>query len=260
MIRALSLVAFFTVANFAATGCSGSGDESNGGSAGVTPTPDHDAATDGEGAVGACAGSGCLPIAIKNVCDPTHTTLIKDGYPLDDASNAVIQAGLLAGCAPAPVANSVEKGAPGTIDPTTGQPLAGVDTLLTCAGGAYVQKTVEYLDLFGVTPIHLIAASDSWQYALRTPGATVVGEMPYTSFGPTHDIILIEIVRDLTNGTPVLIAFGQEAESTRAAAWYVANEMIPKRASYDKRWYVYEWTAASDAGSSATYTLKASGS
>jgi hypothetical protein len=250
MTRALSLFAFFTIANFAATGCSGSGDAASSG-----PAPDP-----ADAGFGVCSGNGCLPIAIKNVCDPTHTTLVKDGLAADDASNAVIQAGLLAGCAPAPVASTLEKGASGPVDPTTGQPTAGIDTLLTVAGGTFVQKTVQYLDDLGATPVHLASTTGAWQYVSRGPGGGVVGEMPYASFGPSHDILLIEIVRDLTNGTPVLVVFGQEAESTAAAAWYVANEMIPKRASYDKRWYVYEWTAADDAGSSATYTLKASGS
>jgi hypothetical protein len=80
--------------------------------------------------------------------------------------------------------------------------------------------------------------------------------MPYAAFSPTHDMILIELVRDTATRTPVLIAYGQEAESTAAAAQYIANEMLPNRSRYDKSWYVYEWTAHDPGG---TYALKASG-
>jgi hypothetical protein len=140
--------------------------------------------------------------------------------------------------------------------------MAGTDTLLTVAGGTFVQKTVQYLDLIGATPIYLIAqsATSSWQYVSRAAGGPVVAQVPYSSFSPTHDILLIELVRDPTSGTPVLIAFGQEAESTAAAAWFLAHEIIPNRASYDKSWYVYEWTGGNEAGSAPMYTLRASGS
>jgi hypothetical protein len=84
--------------------------------------------------------------------------------------------------------------------------------------------------------------------------------MPRVDSTPSHDLILIELVRDPANGTLVLIGFGQQAESTAAAAQYVANQMLPvaNRASYDKAWYAYEWTAAGEAGPE-TFTLKASG-
>ena len=119
-----------------------------------------------------------------------------------------------------------------------------------------MQKTVGYLDLAGTTPVYLVAGDSSWQYLSRALGGRVIAEMPYADFSPTHDLILIELVRDTASATPVLIAFGQEAESTAAAARYIANEMIPNRIRYDKSWYVYEWTEQ-DAG--GTYALKASG-
>jgi hypothetical protein len=138
--------------------------------------------------------------------------------------------------------------------------VAGGGDLLTVSGGAYVQKLVDYLDKTGVTPVYLNTTDQSWQYLMRVPGGgVVVAELLLTSFSATHDILLIEMVRDPASGTPILIAFGQEAESTTAAAWYVANEMLPNRARYEKSWYVYEWTAAAAAGGTATYTLRASG-
>ena len=140
---------------------------------------------------------------MNDLCGHPHTTLLKDGYPADDASNAVMQAALVANCMPPPTPGVLEKGAPGAINPTTGRPLAGPDDLLTVAGGAFVQKTVAYLDLAGATPVYLVASdsAQSWQYWSRALGGRIVAEMPYAAFSPTHDIILIELVRDTATRT-----------------------------------------------------------
>jgi hypothetical protein len=248
--RFLSL---FSMTCFVAAGCGGS-DDAPPVNANVNPPPVNDA-----GQTNPCAGKDCS-IAMSQLCGRAHTTLIKDGLPPDDAANAVLQAALLKNCVPVPTPASLEKGAAGAIDPTTGRPMAGKDNLLTVAGGAYVQKTVSYLDLIGATQIYLVVGpTGSWQYLSRAAGGAIIAEMPAASFSPTHDIVLIEAVADPLSGTPVLITFGQEAESTAAAASYVASEILPNRAKYDKSWYVYEWTGASGAGAAATYTLKAAG-
>jgi len=253
-----------------ATGCSGSDDSP--GVAVATANPDvptgtSDASTAPVNSTGgsdagtpiACSNGGCTALAIRNLCDSPRTTLIKDEFPADNAANAVIQQALLDNCVPAPAATTLEKGASGPIDPMTGRPLSGKDDLLTIAGGAYVQKTVQYLDLTGATPVYLSPQTSAWQYISRSPGAPILAEMPYASFGPTHDIFVIELVRDPLSGAPVLITFGQEPESTAAAAWYVAHQMLPNRSSFGKSWYVYEWTGADEAGHPPTYALKASG-
>jgi len=271
MNRALSILALLPIVTFAETGCSGSGGTTdvspavvvNGSDAGTTNISPADASvvvvigSDG-GSPNNCSGAGCVSLSMIDLCGHGHTTLLKDGYPADDASNAVMQGAVVANCVPPPVPSVLEKGASGAIDPTTGRPLAGPDNLLTVAGGAFVQKTVGYLDRAGATPVYLLASdsAQSWQYWSRALGGRIVAEMPYAAFSPTHDMILIELVRDTATRTPVLIAYGQEAESTAAAAQYIANEMLPNRSRYDKSWYVYEWTAHDPGG---TYSLKASG-
>jgi hypothetical protein len=278
MNRALSILALLPFVTFAETGCSGSGGTTdvspaiadpnvvvvNGSDAGTTDGrpviagPDVVVNSSDAGSPGNCSGAGCGSLSMIDLCRHPHTTLLKDGYPADDAANAIMQSALVANCLPPPMSAVLEKGAPGAIDPSTGRPLAGPNDLLTVAGGAFVQKTVAFLDLTGATPLYLVAndSAQSWQYLSRAPGGPIAAEMPYAAFSATHDLILIELVRDAVSGTPVLIAFGQEAESTTAAARYIANEMLPNRSRYDKSWYVYEWTEH-DAG--ATYSLKASG-
>jgi hypothetical protein len=218
-----------------------------------------------------CGSSGCDLVTIANVCDNAATTKVLNTFTADSASNAVIQAGLVANCTPVPTTGSIQQADGGLINPTTGQPVAAGGNLLTVAGGYYVHKVVDYLDRMRITPVYLFQnGTDYWRYYRRGGGTdagadggssdALVAEMAWTDSSTTHDLIAIELVRDPASGTLVLIAFGQYAESTAAAAAYVANQMLPvaNRSSYDKSWYVYEWTAASEAGPE-TYTLKASG-
>src|SRR5690349_5048963 len=164
-------------------------------------TPNLDASTtpgvsDAGTPIVCSTNGGCPAFAVRNLCDSPRTTLIKDEFPADNASNAMIQQALVENCVPAPAATTLEKGAAGPIDPMTGRPLAGTGDLLTIAGGAYVQKTVEYLDLIGATPVYLISQTSGWQYISRSPGNPVIAELPSETFGPTHDIFVIELVRD----------------------------------------------------------------
>ena len=59
---------------------------------------------------------------------------------------------------------------------------------LTIAGGAYVQKTVAYLDKTGVTPVYLSSQTSGWQYISRSPGGPIIAEMPFAKLRHTYDI------------------------------------------------------------------------
>ena len=210
-------------------------------------------------------------VSIANVCGNGQTTMLLNSYPADNDANAVLQGGLTSQCAPPPTAGQIAQTSPGPINPSTGQPVAGGGNLLTVAGGFFVQSLVNYLDEAGITPVYLGRHDQNfWRYYRRGGGAdagpdggatdAVVAEISWTDSTATRDIILIELVRDPASGTLALIAFGQHAESTAAAARYVATQMLPvaNRSTYDKSWYVYDWRAASDAGPE-TFTPMASG-
>jgi hypothetical protein len=167
------------------------------------------------------------------------------------------------------MAASSPKDATGWINPTTGQPVAGPGDLLTVAGGTFVQKVVTYLDAIGATPVYLVMTPTSWEYHERAPAGDggadagagpIVASLRFDQMTPQHDLIAIQLVRD-ASGSLLLIAFGQEPESTAAAAWYVANVLLPNRANYNQSWYVYEWFGKSDAGPTGAddFDLLASG-
>jgi hypothetical protein len=218
-----------------------------------------------------CGTSGCNSVAIANLCDNAKTTMVLDASPPDNASNAVMQTALTDHCAPAPTTDSLVQGATGVVNPSTGQPVAGGGNLLTVAGGYYVQPIVDYLDNAGATPVYLSRiASDHYQYLLRGGGSDagaeggaidpVIATIATTDSTATKDLILVELVRDPRSGTLLLVSFGQHAEGTAAAARYVATQMLPaaNRATYTQSWYVYMWSAASEAGPE-TFGLIASG-
>jgi hypothetical protein len=218
-----------------------------------------------------CGTTGCTVVSIANICGNGQTTKLLNSYPADNDSNAVLQAGLTSQCVPPPSADQIAQTSPGPINTGTGQPVAGGGDLITVAGGFFVQLVVNYLDEAGITPIYLGRLDQNyWRFYRRGGGAdagadggaadSVVAEIAWTDSTETRDIILIELVRDPASGTLVLIAFGQRAESTAAAARYVATQMLPvaNRSTYTKSWYLYDWRAASDAGPE-TFTPIASG-
>jgi len=218
-----------------------------------------------------CGISGCNGVPIAHLCDQAKTTALLDGLASDDAANTVVQNAILANCAPPPTAASAPKGSGGPTNATTGQPVVGGNHLLTVAGGAFVQPTVAYLDAKSASPVYLVVTQTAWEYHLRGGGAdagteggtsdSLLTSLAFTAGSPSHDIFLIELVRDPASGTLTLVMFGQQAETTAAAAWYFANVMMVNLGSYDKAWYVYEWTGTPDAGPSVSdgFVLKASG-
>jgi hypothetical protein len=213
--------------------------------------------------------SSCQDATFAHLCANTKTTRVLDGFPLDDAAALVLQNAITTSCNPAPMAASSPKDATGWINPTTGQPVAGPGDLLTVAGGTFVQKVVTYLDAIGATPVYLVMTPTSWEYHERAPAGDggadagagpIVASLRFDQMTPQHDLIAIQLVRD-ASGSLLLIAFGQEPESTAAAAWYVANVLLPNRANYNQSWYVYEWFGKSDAGPTGAddFDLLASG-
>ncbi len=211
------------------------------------------------------SNASCMGVLIANVCANTKTTRILDGLPLDDAAGAILQDGVVASCAPSPAASSAAQNVPGPLNPSTGQPVAGGGNLLTATGGYVVQKVVAYLDSVGATPVRLTPGASQWEY--RGPATAgdagadagagpIIGSIAYNQVTHSHDYIVVELVRDPLSGTLVLIVFGTEPESTTAGAYYVAKHMLPNRASFDKAWYLFDWTGAGDAGPSDSDTLQ----
>jgi hypothetical protein len=212
-----------------------------------------------------CGTTGCLNGTIANVCDSPKATFLLDGLSVDDQLAPVVSAGLVAGCPTAIAARTVSQATAGTINGTTGQPVVGGGDMQVLIGGPYGQKLIRYLDAQGVTAVFNATNGERGRFQLRNgsggPGAFVVDE-PSSAITTTHDYFLVETVVDPVTGTLTFGIQGFQAEGTVAGVWYFLNTVLPARATYDKRYYVFEWTNADGdpAGSAGdTYRLVASG-
>jgi hypothetical protein len=208
-------------------------------------------------------------VSFANICSNLERTQITDDLDLDDGAATTMQVALGTECSPPPSPSTISQSIPGPTNATTGQPVAGGNDLLVTAGGYFVNKLVGYLDSIGASPVYLTSAGGDIHYTARATGAdagqagTVLKTVTIDQIDGTHDVIVIELIRDPSSGTLALATWGLSGQGTLAGGFYFANEILPNRASYTDSWYVYEWTAsgAADAGpsNSDTFTLIASG-
>lgn len=217
------------------------------------------------GATEFCGPTGCLRGVIAKVCDSPVATFLLDGLEVDDQLAPVVSAGLTAGCPTAITARTLPQITAGTINGTTGQPVVGGGDMQVVLGGPYGQSLIRYLDAEGVTAVFNSSNSQRARFQYRnqdgTPGAFVVDE-PQSAVTPAHDYFLVETVVEPVTGTLMFAIHGFQANGTLAGVYHFLNTMLPARATYDKSYYVYEWTNADSdpsAGAGDTYNLLASG-
>jgi hypothetical protein len=119
--------------------------------------------------------------------------------------------------------------------------------MLVVAGGPFGQLLVKYLETTaGITPIYNFYDSTVNQFRSRGPGDAgadplLVNAMQ-SEITDSHSFFMIEMVIDPASGTLVFIVYGSNAAGTLAATWYFSEKMLPARATFDKSWYIYEWT------------------
>jgi hypothetical protein len=71
---------------------------------------------------------------------------------------------------------------------------------------------------------------------------------PVSNLTQHHDYFYIELVVEPQSGTLCLGAVGILDPGTTAAGYWIANQVVPNRASYPDAWYVYEWTDTNNDG------------
>jgi hypothetical protein len=134
-------------------------------------------------------------------------------------------------------------------NPQTGQPVLR-GNLLVAFGGPFFQKTVGYAEAQRSTPVYLNRTTAGVMQFVLASTSQVIAELPESQIGATHDLVVIELSRDPSTGTPMLFGYGIDASGTGAAAWYFTNVMAPSLATFDKSWYVFEWTDSGTVGPS----------
>jgi hypothetical protein len=186
-----------------------------------------------------CGKTACTNATISNVCNLPLVAAVLDGAPNDDQAARDILAGLEARCAPVPTTRSVPQPSADVINPTTGRVVAPGGELLVFSGGRYLQKGVGFLEDQRSVPVYSGGQFPNVSFIRSSDNSTIATSL-YEEPG-YHDIIVIEVGRDVSTGTPSLVAYGFHANGTRAAAWYFVNRMLPDLTNYPAAWYVYEW-------------------
>ncbi len=209
-----------------------------------------------------CDGKACTGSVLKNVCANPKATVAYDKYSIDNEAGAMMGDALADRCNPSTVVRKISQDSAMIMDQTSGQPITGPGDTFVVAGGDFGQRAVKYMESNGHSPIYSTEINNTNALFInRSSGATLVSAS-LSSLTPSHDFFVQEVATDPASGTLVLIGYGLTYSGTTAAAFHFANVVAPNLGTYDKAWYVYEWTDANGnttADASDTFTLVASG-
>jgi hypothetical protein len=201
-----------------------------------------------------CTGMACTDAVFANICGNPSATVIKDPYPADNDTAAGIGAALMTSCMPPTVVMARDQGEPGVLSPG-GRPLAGSGTSYLIGGGSFGQRAVDYLDKTDMTPLFL--TGDSMKIELHNRGTgEVVVSVPPSTLNESHDYFYVQLFVEPLSGTLCVNSIGMFAAGTVAGGFWLATEIIPKRAMYTDTWYAYEWTDSGDKIPNAADTFR----
>jgi hypothetical protein len=188
-----------------------------------------------------CSSEGCADVSFANVCKVRSVVVLINEQPGDAAPARALGEALAAACDPAPPVVEMNEAEATMINPVTGQPLAGGDTL-ALAGGPFGQDVVRYLDAQRRTPVY--AATDTGaDYEIRRADTdAAIVSFSFATVGPAHDYLVIEVARDAVTGALAVINYGFTEYGTAAAVWYFTNVVLSDFATRDGSFYVLEWT------------------
>lgn len=212
-----------------------------------------------------CTGAACTDMIVGNVCANGHATVVLDGLAADEDAGSTIGAALAASCTPAVVVAALGQDAGGVLDPATNRPITGVGDTFVAGGGAFGQLGVAYMNGKSLTPVYVTVDGNAMTASfVRRSGNTALVTAPMSNLTAAHDYFVVQLAAEPTSGTLCFIAYGFFTPGTSAAAFWASTQMVPHRASYTNRWYVYEWTDDADGGvpgpsADDTFKLVASG-
>ncbi len=204
----------------------------------------------GSGAGGAAgAGSGscveCRDTTLANLCSVGKVTVILDTNKNASDGNRVpgraMGAALRDKCVPKPLLTEAEQDSVEALNLTTGRPVSNSSELLVVAGGPFFQNVEGYLEEQDIAPLYLKVSGDVTEFR-RSSTNKVVVSLPVAGDHDSHDIFIIQFMRDSASGSLVLNEQGFWLSGTVAGAYQVINGLLPQLAQQTKAWYAYEWT------------------
>ena len=210
-----------------------------------------DTAAGGEGGTGGTSSAyvACHPVTIANICAIANAIVILDTSRNASDGNRVpgraIGAALKAKCSPAPSLSEAEQDSVEALNLQSGRPVSGGKELLVVAGGPFYQIVEEYLEDQRIAPLYWNVVNPNNPTAsqyVKSSNDEVVLTLPVDEDHDSHDLFIIQFMRDPASGSLALNAQGLWLSGTNAAAYQLIEGMLPNLASFDKSWYAYEWT------------------
>lgn len=203
-----------------------------------------------------CGRGSCFASVLANVCQQPTARVLFDDITEDDDAGLSIGEALVSSCSVG--LQSAGQVDAGMLDILTGEPLQ-FGELLVAGGGSFGQRSIGWLDQSTFAPVH--DTSTLTTYTLTRPDASVIVSGPATDLSPSHDVLVVQLVRT-PYGAVVLNAGGFYGPGTTAAGWYLVNQLLPVRATLSTGWYVVDWVDSNlnqVPDSADTWTVIASG-
>jgi hypothetical protein len=183
--------------------------------------------------------AGGSPGAFGDLCAFSRAVLVEDSAVEDTQVSQQVLSALQTACGAAMATRQVSQTTPGILA-TDGRPLWDPAELGMLTGGPWIHDAVRYLDS-NVANVYVQASTDDYVWGERTTSA-IVFSMPRSESSTTHDIGIMQVIREPIGGTISLSVYGHQFQGTQAAAHYFINAIAPNLKSDRRRYYVVEWT------------------
>lgn len=189
-----------------------------------------------------CGGEplGCHPALFQNLCLVNRPYRIDDTEAADVASGAIIAEAVESACPQMEQMVERAQDDPSVVDISNGRPITGVNSLAILAGGSFFHQSVRYLEAAADLPV-ISETTANTERLHRRNGGTIV-DIPKAAVTPGHDFFVIQVADEAISGTLVLTAYGMFTPGTRAAAYWLANEILPNLDTITDQYFIYEWT------------------
>ena len=205
---------------------------------------------EGEGGASGATGAdescvACHETTLASLCSVGKVTVILDTNKNTSDGNRVpgraLGAALRDNCVPKPVLSEAEQDSVEALNITTGRPVSDSSELLVVAGGPFFQNLEGYLEQQRIAPLYVSSTNEVTEFR-RTATREVVASLPIAGDHDSHDIFIIQFMRDPASGSLILNEQGFWLSGTVAGAYQLSHGLLPELDQQNKAWYCYEWT------------------
>lgn len=206
-----------------------------------------------------CDSQQCQELTFTNIMNSSKAVVVKDDASDDEDAAEILQSGL----EPFFQTRMVSQNDPSVGD-SSGRPLIGFGEIVFAPGGSYFHKIVGYLEKQELIKTTIVISGEDGAkgYQFKGSDGGIIGNnQSFQSNANDWDFFSVELVFEPKSGSLVVIAYGFWGSGTKAAAYYLVNEMLKNPENYTDSWYVFKWEDTEDndkPDAGDTFTLLAS--